>query len=390
MKNLFELDSEDAEDYENDYLESPDLEKELENQEVNSEDSVNAVDDEFHDNDDFFSSALRGDVAIILADLERQLASGRFPHGILLAGQKGIGKATMALELAGKLLSSGKISADKNLRTRLISGSHSDLLIIAPLYDEKKEELAREISAEQTRKISEFLSLTAGEGAWRVVIIDDAETMSLTAANALLKILEEPPPQAVLILVCHQQGRLLATIRSRCRVIKVAPLSADDFTVIANRLLPEATKEQIAQLGLISDNSPGIAAELYNSGALDLLVRMRLVFSGLPVAQNSHFQHSHLQHSDIQDSQIMMTHILEIAEELSGAKQHNNFQLFTRLALYLIREKSLDDLKNAEYWAIKWQETSEQLAIVQSRHLDYKSAIISFFHSFSFTRDIGT
>lgn len=297
---------------------------------------------------------LYGPPAAALEQLEAEHAAGTLAHGILLSGQQGIGKATMAYMFAHHLLGN-----DEAAFNRILAGSHSDLLVVAPLFDEKKEEYAREISVEQTREIAQFLSLKAGEGAWRVVIVDGADSMNMQASNAILKILEEPPPRSVIILVAHRAGRLLSTIRSRCRTIRIAPPGKDDFLEIMRLGLPDISRENCQKLGGISDFSPGLALELHEQGALDLYDQLELIFAELPALAHER--------------------VLSAAEQVSGGRQHANWQVFTRLVLHLMAAQA--KAGGAPLWAEKWQEAVAQFALVEARHLDYKSAIISFFHS---------
>src|SRR5690348_15486648 len=120
--------------------------------------------------------------------LLRDLAQGKLAHGWIIGGQKGIGKATLAYRFARKLLGD-----DESTMRRIAAGSHADLLVIEPEFDSKKGEYARDITVEQARGIAQFLSLTAGESQWRVVIIDTVDALNVNGANAILKILEEPP-----------------------------------------------------------------------------------------------------------------------------------------------------------------------------------------------------
>lgn len=299
------------------------------------------------------TSDLQGHAAIVFSQLEQEIAAGKLAHGILLSGPQGIGKATLAYALARKLLGEGS-----DTQARILAGSHADLLVIERLFDEKKEEFAREISVEQTREIAKFLSLTAGEGAWRVVIVDGADSMNMNAANAILKILEEPPPNAVIILVAHQASRLLPTIRSRCRMCKIAPLSQDDFTDILRRQLPEVSRETCQRLGLLTDYSPGLALELHEQEALDMLDQLELIFAELPG--------------------IAHERVLAMADQVGSSKQHRQWQIFSRLTLHLLATRARET--GHVQWAEKWQKTSDEFALCEARHLDYKSAVISFFH----------
>src|SRR5712691_11401764 len=161
-------------------------------------------------------------------ELRRLTEAGRLPHAILLCGPRGIGKATLAFRLARFLLArSGDgfgdgdgglaIDPEQSVFHRVASGGHADLLTVERTYDPRRRRLRSEILVEDTREIAGFFRLTAAEEGWRIVIVDGAEEMNRNAANALLKILEEPPRRALLLLVSHSPGRLLPTIRSRCR-----------------------------------------------------------------------------------------------------------------------------------------------------------------------------
>src|SRR5205814_6509761 len=157
--------------------------------------------------------------------------AGRLPHAILLSGPRGIGKATFAFRLARFLLAGPEdlpaemfgetekgglaIDSESGVFRRVASGGHADLLTVERAYDPRRRRMRGEIVVGDTREISAFLRLTPAEGGWRVVIVDGADEMNRNAANALLKILEEPPQRALLLLVAHSPGRLLPTIRSR-------------------------------------------------------------------------------------------------------------------------------------------------------------------------------
>lgn len=298
-----------------------------------------------------FTAELEGHAARVLTELRKAFKEGTLPHGIILSGQEGIGKATLAAQLAHLCVGGGEAAL-----SRIIAGSHTDLLMVAPAFDEKKGEYARDISVEQARKISEFLAYTAAEGAWRVVIVDGAEKMNLNAANAILKILEEPPPQSVILLVTHQLSRLLPTIRSRCRTVKLAPLSTDEFAAIIKHVLPGLSRESTERLAALSDHSPGVALWLYEQGALDLQEQMDLIFESLP--------------------QLNHERALAMAEQVAGS--HTQFKLFTRLALHWLAQQARHQ---GAHWADAWHLASEQFMLCESRHLDYKSAAIGFFHS---------
>ncbi len=153
---------------------------------------------------------------------------------------------------------------------RVAAGTHADLLTVGREWDDKKKRLKKQIAADSVRQIPGFLHLTAAEGGWRVVIVDGVEDASTQSANALLKVLEEPPNRAVLILVCSAPGRLLPTIRSRCRRLALAPLSAPDMHTVLAQSLPQTDPSERATLIGLAQGSPGRAQELANDGGLRL------------------------------------------------------------------------------------------------------------------------
>ena len=163
-------------------------------------------------------------------------ASGRMPHAWLICGPEGIGKATLAYRFARYLLAGPQpaglfgagetglyVAPDHPVFRRVAAKGHADLMTVELGADPKTGRMRGEIVVDDVRAVSEFMHMTPAEGGFRVVIVDIVDAMNRNAANALLKILEEPPPQALLLLVCHAPGRVLATIRSRCRKLVLRP-----------------------------------------------------------------------------------------------------------------------------------------------------------------------
>src|SRR3978361_1497268 len=130
------------------------------------------------------------------------------------------------------------------------------MLTIERVFNEKTKRMKTQIAVEDVRKINGFMSLTPAEGGWRVVVVDGAEELNAASANALLKILEEPPPRAVLLLACSAPGRLLPTIRSRCRRLRLSALNEAAMGDLLGRFLPQLEADERGRLITLAEGSP--------------------------------------------------------------------------------------------------------------------------------------
>jgi DNA polymerase-3 subunit delta' len=220
-------------------------------------------------------------------ELERLYRAGMLPQAILLGGPRGIGKATLAFRFARFLLAQGSgddavdfwgdlgetglaIDPDSGAFRRVAAGGHADLLTVERAWDPRRKRLRGDIVVEDTREIGEFLRLTAAEEGWRIVIVDGAEEMNRNAANAVLKILEEPPSRALLMLVSHSPGRLLPTIRSRCRRLLLRALPQPVAGRLIARYRPQVDGAEAELLAGLCGGSVGRALELVDAGGLGL------------------------------------------------------------------------------------------------------------------------
>jgi DNA polymerase III subunit delta' len=222
------------------------------------------------------------------ATLLEALRSGRMHHAWLITGSDGIGKATLAYRFARRLLA-GMPDADSlaldpahPVFRRVAAGSHADLLTVERAYDEKRKRMRTQIAVDDVRRISNFMSLTPAEGGWRVVVVDGAEELNQASANALLKILEEPPPRAILLLVCAAPGRLLPTIRSRCRRLRLDPLGAEPMDKLLATYLPDLSIDDRGRLATVAEGSPGRALMLAEDEGLAVAALVDEVLAALP------------------------------------------------------------------------------------------------------------
>lgn len=214
--------------------------------------------------------------------------SGRLPHGLIFAGQKGIGKATMAYRLARFLLKAeeGATSLDMdpgdNVFRRVASGGHPDFMSVERAYDAAKNRYKDSVAVDEIRKVPGFLRMTASEGGWRVVIIDDADTMNRNAQNALLKVLEEPPGRTILILVAHRPGALIPTIRSRAQTIHFQPLADDVLHRLLEKHNPDLGSQDTKTLIELGEGSIGKAIQYSEEGGLEALSQILALFRQYP------------------------------------------------------------------------------------------------------------
>lgn len=310
----------------------------------------------------------------------QHLRTHTLPHAWILAGGKGNGKATLAYHFARCLLAgqeSLEMSESHPVFRRVAAGSHADLLVLEPEYDEKKEEQKREISVENARGIAEFLAKTAGEGAWRVVIVDSADELNINAANAILKILEEPPPRTVLFLVSHNPGKLLPTIRSRCRLLALPPLSAEEYRQVMRSHAPEMESETVSRLGALTRYSPGLALEWHEKDALAQYDRLVALFAQLPALPAASIQ----QFADLFTAKQMHTLWRITARLLSCFLERLVTSAPDRSQAETECHARLRQLRPPAYWAEAWSRTQEEFSLAERLHLDYKTIIISYFET---------
>ncbi len=238
---------------------------------------------------------------------ERALLEGlnakRLPHAWLISGPEGIGKATLAYRFARIVLDQPPedggglfgetpsaapplenlaMAEDHPIFRRVASGSHGDLLVIERGYDEKRKTMRSAIIIDDVRKLANFFGKTSSEGGWRVAVIDSVDELNRNSSNALLKNLEEPPDDCLLLLISHSPGKVLPTIRSRCRQLALSPLPDEAVVSFLKLRIPNMTDTDAAGLAALAGGAPGKALKIAEEGGLELYRVIIAILSKLP------------------------------------------------------------------------------------------------------------
>jgi DNA polymerase III subunit delta' len=219
----------------------------------------------------------------------------RVPHAFLIVGPKGIGKATLAYRIArfvlahpdpataaGQKAKSLAVDINDPVARRIAAQGQGDLLILERTPNEKGV-LRQQIAVDDVRRTISFFGSTAGEGGWRIAIVDAVDELNRSSANALLKVLEEPPERALLLLVCHAAARVPPTLRSRCRVINLRPLAEPDVAAaVAAAAGTAAGDPQVRAAAAAAEGSVARALALLDEDTLALRQRALDLLNGLP------------------------------------------------------------------------------------------------------------
>lgn len=293
--------------------------------------------------------------------------SGRMHHAWLIAGMEGIGKATLARQIAAHVFSSvqnplGRPDLRHRIEKSIAGEAHPDCLILHRAADEKTGELRKVIIVDDALKIGAFLRRTATHGGWRVVIIDEAHTLNRHAQNAILKILEEPPSQALILMTATTPGALLPTIRSRCRVLHLSPLDVGHLKSVLMREQPDLSTDDMERLIALSNGSAGFALQILRSGALPLYDELLAILAE-PAAD--------------------IARLHRLADQISRKADSESFEVVTALLLdrlrEAIREVALAGHGRAqiESHMQRWDKVRGILAAADSANLDRKLALIN-------------
>lgn len=223
--------------------------------------------------------------------------SGRLHHAWLICGPRGVGKATLAWRMAKFLLATPEpdggmfdpppptsldVPDSLPVVRRIAALTESRLFLLRRPYDDKAARLRADITVDEMRKLKSYFALSAADGGRRVVIIDAVDDMTVSSANALLKLLEEPPAKVTLLLITHQPARLLPTIRSRCRDLRLMPLPPHDLSDALTQAGGEVAPDDRTALAELAGGSVGEAFELSNLDGLKLYSALIRLLATLP------------------------------------------------------------------------------------------------------------
>lgn len=300
------------------------------------------------------------------AAFEDARARGRLHHAWLLTGPEGVGKATFAYHAARRLLGAaadpahGLLGArpDHPVTRQVAARSHPDLLVLEREGPDGKPR--KVIPVDEARKLAEFFSKSPASAPHRVAIIDSADDLNVNAANAILKTLEEPPPRGVLLMVSHSPGRLLPTIRSRCRRLAFRPLGVDE-TAAFIRQRADVNAEEALRLATMADGAPGRALQLAASQAIALDDAARDLLAELP--------------------RVDEARALALAERFRGGEGAAQFNLlFDRLSdrVHDLATRRADEGFGAlDRWAQAWETLQRLPREVDSLNLDRTDALFT-------------
>ncbi len=298
--------------------------------------------------------------------------SGRLHHALMFCGPRGIGKATLAFAIARHLLQHPNAAdapeilsqpgRETTLFRQVASGAHPSLLHLTRPLDRDGKKFKTAITVDEIRRVSRFLSMTAHDGGYRIVIVDPADDMNISAANALLKNLEEPPAKTVFVLVSHSPGRLLPTIRSRCQLVRLQPLGVDELASVLESLgepVP-ADREERNKLNELATGSPRNALLLSRYGGMELTSTLNELLETPTFDYEKAYRLAEAVGG--REAEIQFTIINEaILDRISGAANNSAIG---------------GDTASSAHWAKLWQEASSQIRQTSVYNLDKKQHLI--------------
>lgn len=302
------------------------------------------------------------------ATLAGAYAAGKLPHALLFAGPLGAGKATLAFHLAHHLLKYPnhqtapavleRPDPQSSLFRQIAIGSHPSVLHLTRPQNEKTKGFKTVVTVDEIRRVNRFLSMTSHDGGYRVVIVDPADDMSVSGANALLKNLEEPPARTVFILIAHSPGGLLPTIRSRCQAVRLQPLGHDDLFAALGRFDVQPPADDASRRALAE-----------RSGGSVRLAILLTQYGGLEIAEATD--------KIVLSPDVDIAEAHRVAEAVSGRDRTIQFDIFNRHVLDLLSDAASEaalagDAERATRYAQSWEDSRVAIGEAETYNLDRK------------------
>ncbi|WP_182421902.1 DNA polymerase III subunit delta' [Aureimonas sp. ME7] len=304
-------------------------------------------------------------------DLVAATRSGRMHHAWLIQGPLGIGKATMAFGFARHLLGAvweqiddrRMFEASNPIFRQIASGAHPNVVHIRRAEADRGDGFKTQITVDEIRRLQHFFQSTAPSG-WRIAIIDPVDDLNRNAANALLKILEEPPPRSIFLLVNHLPGRILPTIRSRCRVLRLDLLSARQVESGLHQLLGPGASN-VSASAQSADGRLRDALQLQLSGGSEIAETVRRLFATGPVD---------------------WTEVQTVAEAVGGKGREAVWTLFETGIFGVLAEEARialneQHLSKASKISCLWESESRRWTDALAYNIDRKQIVLTFFRN---------
>ncbi len=292
--------------------------------------------------------------------------SSRLHHAWLLSGARGTGKATLAFHLAKLLLSDAAQdqNIDLNVHRQVAQGAHPGLLHLTRPWDEKTKKFKTALSVDEIRRTQQFYGLTSATGNWRITIVDAADDMNASAANALLKVLEEPPSRSLFFVLTHSAGRLLPTIRSRCQALPLSPLDEPTVVDLLKSFELETNSTRISKAAELSSGSVRQALQMLEGDVLKAWQSFEKLAEASGEAGDWSAVH-------------------KLADMLSRRGQEQAFAQFTEMACNWIADRARRNedrrLPILAGWAEVWEKINRSVRLAEAYNLDRKQVILSLF-----------
>ncbi|MHA7772831.1 DNA polymerase III subunit delta' [Roseibium sp. M-1] len=304
--------------------------------------------------------------------------SERLHHAWILGGPKGIGKATLAFRFARFVIANPDrfgpgvaaatdlgVPADHPVSRQIRGGGHPNILHLRRPWDDKGKRFKADLPVDEVRRTVSFFGTTASAKAWRICIVDAADDMNTSSANALLKILEEPPQSCLFLVLSHAPGRLLPTIRSRCRRLDLAPLSVEEIGEGLSDLAPGtvSSPEDLRDLARTADGSLRSAITLLSGDGLAIAKGVR------QLADNA--------------AQLDLAAAHALADLVAARGQSDNWESFQHIVQIWLHERMHRDLSKGLGAALghveTWEKINRSIRDADALNLDRKQVVLDFF-----------